>query len=103
MSEQTEALGEIPENNSDENLTDEAAVGELAKVIKTLPPREQDIIALRFGLLDGKVHTLAKIGEKYGITRERVRQLEARALAKIRASMDSPSAPDSADSASQES
>lgn len=56
----------------------------LEEVLKTLKPREQDIIRLRFGVDDGKVHTLEEIGVMYGVTRERIRQLEVKALTKLR-------------------
>lgn len=94
MSEKTDSPDEIFGKIFAENQTDEAAADAqlraLSKVLKTLSPREQDIIKLRYGLLDGKVHTLAKIGEKYSVTRERIRQIEAKALAKIRLALDSP-------------
>lgn len=49
-------------------------------IVSDLKPRQKEIVSGRFGLLDGNKHTLASLGEKYGITRERVRQLEAEAL-----------------------
>ncbi|MEN8097769.1 MAG: sigma-70 family RNA polymerase sigma factor [Chloroflexota bacterium] len=56
----------------------------LMDVIDTLPPREQRILKLRYGFQDGHSYTLADIGQRLGITRERVRQLEAQALTRLR-------------------
>jgi RNA polymerase primary sigma factor len=56
----------------------------LQEVLEGLPPREVRILQLRYGLLDGEPHTLKQIGKKMGVTRERVRQLEARALGRLR-------------------
>ena len=55
-----------------------------AKVLETMPPREGDIIKLRFGLVDGSEHTLEEIGQQYKLTRERIRQIETKALRKLR-------------------
>jgi RNA polymerase primary sigma factor len=49
-----------------------------------LPEREQDILRLRLGLDDGKVWTCSEISEKYGVTETRIRQIESKALAKLR-------------------
>jgi len=57
---------------------------QLLEVIDTLPPREQRILRLRYGFQDGQMYTLAQIGLRLGITRERVRQLEAQALGRLR-------------------
>lgn len=56
----------------------------LEEVFKSLPPREVYILKLRYGLLDGKAYTLREVGEKMGVTRERVRQVEAQALHRLR-------------------
>lgn len=53
-------------------------------VLNTLPPREARILQLRFGLADGKIHTLNEVGKKLGVTRERVRQIEAQAFRRLR-------------------
>jgi RNA polymerase primary sigma factor len=56
----------------------------IAEVLRSLTPREREIIELRFGLRDGKPRTLDEVARCYGITRERIRQIEARALLKLR-------------------
>lgn len=53
-------------------------------VLKTLTKREEDVIRLRFGLLDGRCHTLEEVGLEFNVTRERIRQIEAKALRKLR-------------------
>ena len=54
------------------------------QVLSTLTPREQRIIRLRFGLVNGKSYTLEEVGQKFGLTRERIRQIENRALRRLR-------------------
>ena len=49
-----------------------------------LTPREARVLQLRFGLTDGRSHTLKEVGEKFGVTRERIRQIETEALARLR-------------------
>jgi RNA polymerase primary sigma factor len=56
----------------------------LRQVLATLSEREAGVIRLRFGLLDGQPHTLDEIGRVYGVTRERIRQIEAKAMSKLR-------------------
>jgi RNA polymerase primary sigma factor len=53
------------------------------EAIKDLLPREQKILEMRFGLSDGVSHTLEEVGEEFGVTRERIRQIEAKALEKV--------------------
>jgi RNA polymerase primary sigma factor len=60
---------------------------DLSTALKVLPPREREVITLRFGLRDGTRRTLEEAGRHFNLTRERVRQLGARALAQLR---DSP-------------
>ncbi|PYU23729.1 MAG: hypothetical protein DMG32_15640 [Acidobacteria bacterium] len=55
-----------------------------AFMLKTLTPREERIIKMRFGLEDGSEHTLAEVGQSFALTRERIRQIEAKALCKLR-------------------
>jgi RNA polymerase primary sigma factor len=57
---------------------------ELDSVLKTLPEREAAVVALRFGLTDGQPRTLDEIGREFGLTRERIRQIEAKTLSKLR-------------------
>jgi RNA polymerase primary sigma factor len=56
----------------------------LKEILVDLTPREQKILSMRFGLKDGIIHTLEEIGQEFGVTRERVRQIEAKALERIR-------------------
>jgi RNA polymerase primary sigma factor len=53
-------------------------------IIRDLSPREQKILEMRFGLADGVSHTLEEVGKEFDVTRERIRQIEAKALEKIR-------------------
>ncbi len=66
-------------------VVDERMMAEqVSRMLKTLSPRAELILRLRYGLEDGKLYTLEEIGEKLGITRERVRQVEAKALRQLR-------------------
>jgi RNA polymerase primary sigma factor len=56
----------------------------VSEILKELTPREQKILKIRFGLEDGVTHTLEEVGQEFGVTRERIRQIEAKALEKIR-------------------
>ena len=56
----------------------------VGEVLRELTPREQKILKIRFGLEDGVTHTLEEVGKEFGVTRERIRQIEAKALDKIR-------------------
>jgi RNA polymerase primary sigma factor len=57
---------------------------QMANVLKTLTPREEKIIRMRFGMEDGSEHTLEEVGQTFSVTRERIRQIEAKALRKLR-------------------
>jgi RNA polymerase primary sigma factor len=57
---------------------------ELHRILDGLSERERGVVAMRFGLEDGEAHTLDEIGHRYGLTRERIRQIEAKSLAKLR-------------------
>ena len=57
---------------------------DIDSVLRTLTPREESVIRLRFGLQDGRCHTLEEVGSEFNVTRERIRQIEAKALRKLR-------------------
>ena len=57
---------------------------QLKKVLSTLPPREQEVLKMRFGLEDGYSLTLEEVGLYFDVTRERIRQIEAKALRRLR-------------------
>jgi len=57
---------------------------EIERMLTSLSPREARVLELRFGLLDGRTHTLKEVGEKFGVTRERIRQIETEALERLR-------------------
>ena len=74
-----------PEESASNQLLKEQVQG----VLSTLSEREQKIIKMRFGLDNGKSHTLEEVGQEFAVTRERIRQIEAKALAKLRKHKDS--------------
>lgn len=81
-------LGDFIEDE-DSTTPEESAANQLLKeqvqsVLGTLSEREQKIIKMRFGLENGKSHTLEEVGQEFAVTRERIRQIEAKALAKLR-------------------
>lgn len=69
-----------PEEAALKTITNE----DIDSVLKTLTPREEAVIRLRFGLQDGRCHTLEEVGTEFHVTRERIRQIEAKALRKLR-------------------
>jgi len=68
----------------EEYATNEMLKDEISEVLSTLTEREEKVIRLRFGLEDGKSRTLEEVGQMFGVTRERIRQIEAKALRKLR-------------------
>ncbi len=91
--EEDSVLGDFIEDE-DTVSPEESATGQLLKehvkeMLSSLTEREQKILKLRFGLEDGKSHTLEEVGQEFSVTRERIRQIEAKALAKLRKHKDS--------------
>ncbi len=86
--EENSSLGDFIEDESIVGPA-EAASGELLReqvhtALKQLNPREREVLEMRFGLKDGQAHTLEEVGQEFGVTRERIRQIEAKALRKLR-------------------
>ena len=89
-------IGEEDDSHLGDFLADERTMGpeeytdytmlkeKLKEVLETLTKREEEVLELRFGLYDGTCHTLEEVGKKFGVTRERIRQIEAKALRKLR-------------------
>ena len=89
-------IGEEEDSHLGDFIEDEAALDpadaasmmllkeQIASVLKTLSTREADVLRLRFGLEDGRARTLEEVGQNFGVTRERIRQIEAKALRKLR-------------------
>ncbi len=86
--EEDSYLGDFIEDDEAESPTDSASQTMLRQVIdeifESLTPREVRILQLRFGLVDGYSYTLEEVGKKFGVTRERIRQIEAQALGRLR-------------------
>jgi len=86
--ERDSRLGDFLEDNAAVSPSDAATYlslqGQVSSALKMLTPREEKIIRLRFGLEDGSEHTLEQVGQTFAVTRERIRQLEAKALRKLR-------------------
>ena len=77
----------IPDNNNpnpEEYTAQEALKREINTLLSNLSDREERVIKLRFGLIDGRTKTLEEVGKEFGVTRERIRQIEAKALRKLR-------------------
>jgi RNA polymerase primary sigma factor len=70
----------VPDDAAARMMLDDA----VREALGHLSPREQDVVRLRFGLEDGKIRTLEEVGKTFGVTRERIRQIEAKTLAKLR-------------------
>jgi RNA polymerase primary sigma factor len=73
----------------EESATNQLLKEHVKEMLSSLTEREQKILKLRFGLEDGKSHTLEEVGQEFSVTRERIRQIEAKALAKLRKHKDS--------------
>ncbi len=86
--EEDSVLGDFIEDDEapppDDTATYNMLREHLEEVLNSLPPREVRILQLRYGLLDGQAYTLEEVGRKMGVTRERVRQIEAQALSRLR-------------------
>ncbi len=86
--EEDSHLGEFIEDKSSLSPSDAAITISLQEqtesLLKTLTPREERVIKMRFGLEDGSEHTLEEVGHSFAVTRERIRQIEAKALRKLR-------------------
>jgi RNA polymerase primary sigma factor len=91
--EEDSVLGDFIEDEDTVSPEESAATQLLKEQVKdllgSLTEREQKILKLRFGLEDGKSHTLEEVGQEFAVTRERIRQIEAKALAKLRKHKDS--------------
>jgi RNA polymerase primary sigma factor len=87
-SEDNSMLGDFIEDEEAQEPMDAAAREMLREQVKNalavLSPREREVLEMRFGLLDGKDHTLEEVGQAFNVTRERIRQIEAKALRKLR-------------------
>lgn len=86
--EEDSHLGDFIEDHDARAPAEEASFTllreQLDEVLKTLTDREQKVLRLRFGLDDGRARTLEEVGQKFGVTRERIRQIEAKTLRKLR-------------------
>ncbi len=86
--DQDNTLGDFIEDDSNPPPNDRAIYNVLCErlddVLGSLSARESRVLQLRFGLYDGRAYTLEEVGQKFGVTRERIRQIEARALSKLR-------------------
>ena len=86
--EEDSTLGDFVEDTDSPSPPDEVSTAMLRdillEILADLPPREVKILQMRYGLLDGQTYTLEEVGKKLGVTRERVRQIEAQALSRLR-------------------
>ena len=86
--EEDSVLGDFIEDEDAKTPTESASEQllkeQVRQILSSLTEREQKILKLRFGLEDGKSHTLEEVGQEFSVTRERIRQIEAKALAKLR-------------------
>jgi len=86
--EESTSLGDFIEDTTVPGPADETSRQllreQMKDILDSLSPRERHVLKLRFGLDDGQSRTLEEVGQKFGVTRERVRQIEAKALRKLR-------------------
>ena len=86
--EEDSHLGDFIQDDDASQPSEEASYTllreQLEDVLATLTPREQQVLRMRFGLQDGKPHTLEEVGKEFDVTRERIRQIESKALRKLR-------------------
>ena len=86
--EEDSVLGDFIEDEEtttpEDSATNQLLKEQVQQVLSTLSDREQKIVRMRFGLDNGKSHTLEEVGQEFAVTRERIRQIEAKALAKLR-------------------
>ena len=77
-------IGEEEDSHLGDFIPDEAASEPSEAASGTLTPREEKVLKLRFGIEDGRTRTLEEVGKEFNVTRERIRQIEAKALRKLR-------------------
>ena len=86
--EEDSHLGDFIQDDEASQPSEEASYTllreQLEEVLSTLSPREEQVLRMRFGLVDGKPHTLEEVGKEFDVTRERIRQIESKALRKLR-------------------
>lgn len=86
--EEDSKLGDFLEDKDslspEENTIYQLMRGHIKEFLEFLSPREQKILRMRFGIDDGRTHTLEEVGKEFGVTRERIRQIEAKALQKLK-------------------
>lgn len=86
--EEDSHLGDFIQDDEASQPSEEASYTllreQLEEVLSTLTPREEQVLRMRFGLMDGKPHTLEEVGKEFDVTRERIRQIESKALRKLR-------------------
>ena len=86
--EEDSHIGDFIKDDTQQDPEDAASMSmlkeQLENALYTLTPREMDVLRLRYGLVDGRNHTLEEVGQQFNVTRERIRQIEAKALRKLR-------------------